>query len=146
MIILKSTPVRLSNNVAITLSVSLVDKQLSLVVRRFINTKHSSFMKFLFQTNSLIDFIPDTILSLLDKMNLIYVIQLVVDESLGFIVDWFKHLEHVFHEFVVLFVVPVKKAMAFMFTRILNFKITIEANQKCFKQEISIDLELNSIW
>ena len=79
-------------------------------------------------------------------MNLIYVIQLIVDESVGFIVDWFKHLEHVFHEFVVLFVVPVEKAMAFMFTRILNFEIKLEAIQKCFKQEISIDLELNSIW
>ena len=85
-------------------------------------------------------------MSLLDKMNLIYVIQLIVDESVGFIVDWFKHLEHIFHEFVVLFVVPVEKTMAFMFRRILNFKIKLEAIQKCFKQEISIDLELNSIW
>jgi hypothetical protein len=79
-------------------------------------------------------------------MNLIYVIQFVVDESVGFIVDWFKHLEHVFHEFVVFFVVPVEKTMAFMFTRILNFKIKLEAIQKCFKQEISIDFKLNSIW
>jgi hypothetical protein len=58
----------------------------------------------------------------------------------GFIVDWFKHLEYVFHEFVVIFVVPVEKAMALMFTWILNFKINLEAIQKCFEQEISIDL------
>jgi|TARA_B110000285_G_C15034959_1_gene568733 hypothetical protein len=79
-------------------------------------------------------------------MDLVYVIQLFVDEFVTLVPNWFECLEDGGHEARICFVVPAVMTVCSSMGRILNSKISLEAGQKGAKQEITVDLKLNFVW
>lgn len=141
----KSTPIFLSDDIALTMGISFVNEQASLVIRSFEDTKNRLMIELLLQADVLVDFVPDAVLPFLDEMNLVDVVQFLMDESVSVVGDWFKGFEDIRHEVGVIFVCPSVEAMESLGRQILNFKILSERLQEFGKEEVSVDLKLDFI-
>jgi hypothetical protein len=64
--------------------------------------------------------------SFADEVNLVDIVELVVNEKLRLVADWFKHFEDVSHEVVVFLVLPIIVAVSSMVASILNLKVVLE--------------------
>jgi hypothetical protein len=84
-------------------------------------------------------------MSFCDEMNFIDVIELVVDEKVWSVSDWFQYLENIGHEAGILFVLPIIITVRSMVSNIFYLKIVSKFLQKSAKQEVSINLKLNFI-
>jgi len=85
----KCSPVGLSNDVSFNACESFIDKQGSFIIWSLECTKHSTFIEFHLLADFLIDFIPETVLSFLDEMNFINIIEFFMDELVFLVMDWF---------------------------------------------------------
>lgn len=56
--------------------------------------------------DGLVDFITDVVVALFDEDNFVNIIKLLEDECASSILDWFKSLQNIDHEVLILKVVP----------------------------------------
>ena len=102
----KSSPLCLSNNVSTAVSMRLVDEVASLVIASHESSDDCLSWTSHFQMDGLVDFITDVVVALFDEDNFVNIIKLLEDECASSILDWFKSLQNIDHEVLILKVVP----------------------------------------
>ena len=132
-VIFQGSPVLLSDDVAAAGGEGLVNKETSFIKASFKPTDHSLAWVSHFKMDLLIDFITNIVEPVLNKDDLVDVIQFREEESCFVVVHWLKILKNVNHELLVLEIGPGVITVSVWVLIIWNAKVTSELLKETFE-------------